>query len=145
MRASPALVIGSSDQLPNELRAYHLIGTSTEGAVLLSRHGATYSAVASEVAAYPEILERMLRLVLAGFPPRLRERARPELIARWNRAWGVDAEDLVGTDLVAPANDNGGAPVLESSGAFPSPFEISQPTIDHHGSVAPQAAVAGRA
>ena len=117
MNASSGLVIGCSEQLPNELRAYHLMGTSTEGAVLLSRHGATYSSVASEVTAYPALLERMLGLVLAGFPPRLRERARPGLIARWNRDWGVDAEDLVGTDPVVSANDNGSVPVTESSGA----------------------------
>jgi len=116
--ASSALVIGCSDQLPNDLRAYHLMGTSTAGALLLSRHGATYSALASEVTAYPELLERMLGLVLAGVPPRLRARARPELIARWNRDWGVDAEDLVGTDPVASANDNGSLPVTESSGAI---------------------------
>jgi len=29
MIASSALVIGCSDQLPNELRAYHLMGMST--------------------------------------------------------------------------------------------------------------------
>jgi hypothetical protein len=144
MPASP-LVIGCSDQLPNELRAYHLMGTSTQGAVLLSRHGATYSAVASEVTGYPELLERMLGSVLPGFPPGLRERARPELIARWNRDWGVEAEDLVGTDPVASANDNGAGPVTESVGASPSPFEISQPTIEYHGSVAPPAALARRA
>lgn len=113
MIASSPLVIGCSDQLPNELRAYHLMGTSTEGAMLLSRHGATYSTVASEVTAYPELLERMLELVLAGVPPRLRERARPGLVARWNRDWGVEAEDLVGTDAVAPANDNGSVPLTE--------------------------------
>ena len=117
MNASSGLVIGCSEQLPNELRAYHLMGTSTEGAVLLSRHGATYSSVASEVTAYPALLERMLGLVLAGFPPRLRERARPGLIARWNRDWGVDAENLVGTDPVASANDNGSVPATEWSGA----------------------------
>src|SRR6478672_6347024 len=113
MIASSPLVIGCSDQLPNELRAYHLMGTSTEGAMLLSRHGATYSTVASEVTAYPDLLERMLELVLAGVPPRLRERARPGLIARWNRDWGVEAEDLVGRDAVAPANDNGSVPLTE--------------------------------
>lgn len=145
MIASSALVIGCSDQLPNELRAYRIMGTSTEGAVLLSRHGATYSTVASEVTAYPELLERMLTLVLAGVPPDLRGRARPQLIARWNRDWGVEAEDLVGTDPVAPANDNGAGPVTESSGSSPSPFETSQPTIEDHGSVAPHAALAPRA
>ena len=133
---SSALVIGCSDQRPNEIRAYRLMGTSTEGAVLLSRHGATYSAVASEVIAYPEVLERMLGLALAGFPPRLRERARPQLIARWNRDWGVEAEDLVGTDPVAPANDNAETESSGASpGASPSPFEVSQPPIDDRGSV----------
>lgn len=145
MIASSALVIGCSDQLPNEVRAYQRMGTSTEGAVLLSWHGVTYSAVASEVTAYPEVLGRMLGLVLAGLPPRLRERARPELIARWNRNWGVEAEDLVGTDPVAPANDNGSVPATEPSGTSPSPFEPSQPTIEDHGSVAPQAGFARRA
>lgn len=110
MMPSSALVIGCSDQVPHELRAYRLIGASTQGAVVLSRHGATYSAVANEVTAYPELLERMLGVVLAGFPPPLRERARPGLIARWNRDWGIEAEDLVGTD---PANDNGSVPVTE--------------------------------
>ena len=103
---SSTLVVGCSEQLPNELRAYHLMGTSTEGAVLLSRHGATYSAVASEVCAYPELLERMLGVVLPGFPASLRERARPVLISRWNRDWGVEAEDIV----EAAANDNGSSP-----------------------------------
>ena len=111
MISSSALVIGCSDQLPNELRAYHLMGTSTDGAVLLSWHGATYSAAANEVTAYPELIERLLGLVLAGFPPRLRDRARLGLIARWNRNWGVEAEDLVGTEPVAAANDNGSVPV----------------------------------
>ena len=68
MIPSSPLVVGCSEQLPNEVRAYHLMGTSTEGAVLLSWHGATYSAVASEVCAYPELLERMLGLVLPGLP-----------------------------------------------------------------------------
>lgn len=142
---APTLVIGCSDQLPNELRAYHFMGTSTEGAVLLSRHGATYSALASEVTAYPELLERMLGLVLAGFPPPLRERARPELISRWNRDWGVEAEDLAGIDPVPPANDNASVPVAESSLASSSPFEISQPTIEDHGFLPQQAALAHRA
>jgi len=142
MIASSALVIGCSDQLPNELRAYQRMGTSTDGAVLLSWHGVTYSAVASEVTAYPELLGRMLGLVLAGLPPRFRERARPELIARWNRNWGDEAEDLVGTD---PANDNGSVPATEPSVTSPSPFETSQPTIEDHGSVAPHAGFAHRA
>ena len=39
-------------------------------------------------------LERMLELVLKRIPPRLHERARVGLIARWKRDWGVEAEDL---------------------------------------------------
>jgi hypothetical protein len=103
MIPSSPLVIGCSEQLPHEQRAYHLMGTSSDGAVLLSSRGATYSASASEVCAYPVLLERMLRLVLPGFPAKLRERARPALISRWNRDWGVGAEDVV----EAAANDNG--------------------------------------
>ena len=104
MTSSSTLVIGCSEQLPNELRAYRVMGTSTEGALLLSRHGATYSAAASEVSAYPELLERMLGVVLPSFPSSLQARARTALIKRWNRDWGVEAEDL-GTS----ANDNGAA------------------------------------
>jgi hypothetical protein len=103
MIPSSPLVIACSEQVPNELRAYHLMGTSSEGAVLLSSHGAIYSAAASDVCAYPDLLERMLGLVLPGFPANLRERARPALISRWNRDWGVGAEDVV----EAAANDNG--------------------------------------
>ena len=66
--ASSVLVIGSCEQFPNDLRAYHLMGTSTEGAVLLSRHGATYSAAATEVYDYPAMLERMLGVVLQRDP-----------------------------------------------------------------------------
>src|SRR6185503_1574661 len=94
MTSASTLVIGCSEQLPNELRAYRVMGTSTEGAVLLSRHGATYSAAASEVSAYPDLLERMLGVVLPSFPSSLRARARPALIKRWNRDWGVELEDL---------------------------------------------------
>ena len=94
MTSSSTLVIGCSEQLPNELRAYRVMGTSTEGALLLSRHGATYSAAASEVSAYPELLERMLGVVLPSFPSSLQARARTALINRWNRDWGVEAEDL---------------------------------------------------
>jgi hypothetical protein len=99
--ASPVLVIGCSEQLPNELRAYHLMGTSTDGVVLLSRHGTTYSATASEVTAYPEVLERMLGLVLANMPSSLQAHVRPTLISRWNRSWGVEAEDEAANDNAA--------------------------------------------
>lgn len=119
MMRSLALVIGCSEQLPNELRAYRLVGTSTDGAVLLSRHGTTYSAAASEVTAYPQLLERMLGLVLARFPPRFQERARPALIRRWNRDWGIEAEDL-DQQYSAPANDNRAIRVTASFGASTS-------------------------
>jgi hypothetical protein len=118
IRSSP-LVVGCSEQLPNELRAYHFMGTSTEGAALLSWHGATYSAAASEVCAYPDLLERLLGVVLPGFPANLRERARPALISRWNRDWGVDAEDVA----EAAANDNGTSSPTASVDASTSAFE----------------------
>ena len=109
MTSSSTLVIGCSEQLPNELRAYRVMGTSTEGAVLLSRHGATYSAAASEVSAYPELLERMLGVVLPSFPSSLRARARPALIKRWNRDWGVEADDLGRADSRVRERQRGGS------------------------------------
>ena len=141
MTSSSTLVIGCSEQLPNELRAYRVMGTSTEGAVLLSRHGATYSAAASEVAAYPGLLERMLGVVLPSFPSSLRARARPALIKRWNRDWGVELEDL-GHPYGASANDNAG-PLTGPAGISTSPFAASRPRIEGDGSFAAQAAVAG--
>jgi hypothetical protein len=133
MIPASALVVGCSEQLPNELRAYRLMGTSSDGAVLLSRHGATYSAAASEVSAYPEVLEHMLGLVLAGLPASARERARQALINRWNRDWGVEAEDLeqLGT---GSANDNGSGPATEEVETSTSPFVPAQPRIDGDGS-----------
>ena len=105
MTPPPPLVVGFSEQLPNEPRAYHLMGTSTDGAVLLSRRGAIYSAAANDVCPYPALLERMLGLVLPSFPASIRERARPALIRRWNRDWGIGADGLVETAGPA-ANDN---------------------------------------
>ena len=131
MMPSSTLVVGCSEQLPNELRAYHLMGTSTGGAVLLSRHGATYSAAASEVAAYPGLLERMLGVVLPGFPSSLQERARQALISRWNRDWGVEA-----------ANDNGAGAATAALETSPSPLAPLWPTLEGDGSFAPNAAVA---
>ena len=135
-------MIGCSEQLPNELRAYRVMGTSTEGSVLLSRHGATYSAAASEVSAYPELLERMLGVVLPSFPSSLQAHARPALIKRWNRDWGVEAEDP--SDDSASANDNGAGLATASPGTSTSPFAASRPTIEGDGSFAAQAALAGR-
>jgi hypothetical protein len=119
MIPSSALVIGCSEQLPNELRAYHFIGKSTEGAVLLSRHGAPFSAAANELCDYSEMLERMLGVVLAGLPASLRERARPALINRWNRDWGIEDLEQLGT---ASANDNGSGLVSAAVEAAALPF-----------------------
>ena len=60
MTPSAQLVVGCSEQLPNEVRAYRRLGTSSDGAVLLSRHGAMYSAARGEVGAYGEMLERQI-------------------------------------------------------------------------------------
>jgi hypothetical protein len=141
MTSSSTLVIGCSEQRPNDLRAYRVMGTSTAGVLLLSRHGATYSAVASEVSAYPALLERMLGVVLPSLPSSLRARARPALIKRWNRNWGVEAEDHQDS---ASANDNGAGLVNEASGTSPSPLAASQPRIETDGSLPAQAALAGR-
>jgi len=121
MIPASALVVGCSEQLPNELRAYHLMGTSTEGAVLLSRHGATYSAAASEVYDYPALLERMLGVVVPSFPVSLRAHARRALISRWNRDWGVEAEGRL--EMTGPvANDNGAGVATASLETLASPF-----------------------
>jgi hypothetical protein len=92
---SSQLVIGCTEQFPYELRAYRLMGTSSDGRVLLSRYGATYSAAREDVSDYRELLERMLGLVLGKLPLDQRERSREVLIRRLNRDWGVEAEDLI--------------------------------------------------
>jgi hypothetical protein len=94
------LVIGCSEQLPNEPLAYRFMGTSSQGVVLLSRHGATYSATTGEVCAYRELVERLLGLALQSCPPGRRERARGALIRRWNRDWGVEVEEVGDPDEV---------------------------------------------
>ena len=94
MMPCSTLVIGCSDQVPNELRAYQLMGDASTGAVLLTRHGTTYSADATDVTAYPQLLESMLSSVLKNVPATLQLRAREGLIKRWNRDWGVEAGDL---------------------------------------------------
>jgi hypothetical protein len=105
MTSAATLVVGCSEQRPNELRAYHLMGTASDGVILLSRHGATYSAAASEICDYPALLERMLGVVLPSFPARHREQARRALIRRWNRDWGVEAERS--PRQAQPRNDKG--------------------------------------
>jgi hypothetical protein len=144
MMPSSTLVVGCSEQLPNELRAYYLIGTSTEGAVLLSRHGATYSAAAREVSSYPALLERMLGVVLPSFPSSLRARARRALISRWNRDWGVEEmEGMVETTSPA-ANDNGSGLATGSLETSPSPTAPLRPTLEGDGSFPPRTAVTAR-
>ena len=98
MTPSSQLVIGSSEQLPNELRAYRWMGTSSGGGILLSRHGATYSAAQGDFSEYGQLLERLLAPVLTTMPPGLRAKARGTLIRKWNRDWGVEAEDLIEMD-----------------------------------------------
>jgi len=139
MPRSP-LVVGCSEQLPNELRVYRLMGTSGTGGVLLSRHGVMYSATTGEVTPYHEMLERMLGLVLKNVPSSLRGRMRMALISRWNRDWGVEAEDLGhGGDS---ANDNGSGVPTEAAGTSSSPSEPWQSTIDSDGAFEPRAALA---
>jgi hypothetical protein len=70
------LVAGCSEQLPDRLRAYHV--------------------VADEVSSYHELIERMLCKVLDNLPASVRSSARTRLVKRWNRDWGVNAEDLEG-------------------------------------------------
>jgi hypothetical protein len=130
MTPAAQLVIGCSEQLPNEVRAYRRVGTASDGAVLLRRHGATYSAADGEVCDYGEMLERMLGLALKNLPLDFRPRARAALTRRWNRDWGVEAEDLTQAEA---AGDRPGAdgsafatdPVETSS----SPLAPSQPKV----------------
>jgi len=135
MTPSAQLVIGCSEQLPNDLRAYRLLGTSSEGAVLLSRHGATYSAAPGEVSDYGQLLERMLGSVLENLPLDFRPRARVALTTRWNRDWGVEAEDLIqaeagGDRPGADASANGSASATDSVETSSSPLAPSQPKVD---------------
>lgn len=133
MTPSAALVVGCSEQSPNELRAYYLVGTSTEGAVLLNRHGKTYSAAPGEVSDYSVLLQRMLGVVLPSFPPSLQDRARRALINRWNRDWGVDEGGLV--EITGPAsNDNGSVFATDVIEPSTSPFAPSRSTLDGDGS-----------
>jgi hypothetical protein len=101
MTASSEIVIGSSAQLPNEMRAYRLIGSSTDGGLVMSRRGVTHSAAQAEVSGYRALLERMFGPVLAIVPPDLRTRARAALTRRWNREWGVEVSDLVEAEPAA--------------------------------------------
>lgn len=90
------LVVGCSEQRPDELRAYHVTGASSAGGLVLSRRGVTYSAASDQVSSYHELLERLLGTVLDKLPSSQRASARTTLIKRWNRDWGVNAEDLEG-------------------------------------------------
>jgi len=113
------LVIGCSDQLPNELRAYRLLDGASTGAVLLGRHGTTYSADASDVSAYPQLLAGMLSSVLRNIPAPLQTRAREGLIKRWNRDWGVETDDR-------------GAVALESDQTAMPLCPAPQPRVQQH-------------
>jgi hypothetical protein len=138
MTSAATLVVGCSEKRPNELRAYHLMGTASDGVILLSRHGATYSAAASEICDYPALLERMLGVVLPSFPARHREQARRALIRRWNRDWGVEAERS--TRRAQPRNDNGSGFATEPPESSTSPFGPLRPTLESDGSFQPRVA-----
>jgi hypothetical protein len=84
------LVIGCSEEVPNQVRAYHLIASLKNGDAVLSRHdGAAYTGNMRELASYRGSLTTMVGSVLEQMPPDLRYRARAALINRWNRDWGV--------------------------------------------------------
>jgi hypothetical protein len=145
MTSSSQLVIGCSEQHPNDLRAYRLIGTSSDGGVLLSRHGRTYSAAREEVADHGEMLERMLGLVLKNLPLDFRPRARAVLTRRWNRDWGVEAADLIQAAAVGDrqgASANGADFATESFETSSSPLGPFQPKVSGDGFFEPQAALA---
>jgi len=88
-----ALVVGCSEQRPNDVLAYEVVGMA-DGHVLLSRHdGVSYTAKSHDVSAYRRSRDKMLRLVLDSVPPGLRPGVRLALIRRWNDAWGVERLD----------------------------------------------------
>jgi hypothetical protein len=134
------LMVGCSEQLPNELRVYRLVGTSCAGGVLLNRTGATYSATTGEVTPYHEMLEHMLGLVLKNVPSSRRDRMRMALISRWNRDWGVEAEDL--DHSRESANHHGSGFPTEAAETYSSPSGPWQRTIDSDGAFEPRAALA---
>jgi hypothetical protein len=91
--SSTVIVVGCSEQLPNEVRAYHLISAGKDGSAVLTRHdGVAYTGVMGELSLYRDVLSRMVSSVLAQlarFPPARRASARTALVARWNREWDV--------------------------------------------------------
>jgi hypothetical protein len=91
--ADGELVVGFSEQLPDTVLAYHVVGgASDDGRVLLAGHdGERYRGSASELSSYRGLLARMLQAVLAGIPVDRRGWARAALVKRWNAAWGVRA------------------------------------------------------
>jgi hypothetical protein len=86
-----AWVVGCSEQRPNDVLGYQVVGVA-DGQVLLSRHdGATYTAARDEISSYRRSRDSMLRLVLGGVPSSRRRDVGQALIKRWNRAWGVES------------------------------------------------------
>ena len=85
-------VVGCSEQRPNDVLAYEIMGIA-DGRVLLSRRdGVSYTTSSGEIRSYQRTRDDMLRRVLAGVPSRLRQGVGQALIRRWNLAWGVDTE-----------------------------------------------------
>jgi hypothetical protein len=103
VKNTSTMVVGCSDQLSDQLRAYHVMGTSGAGGPLLSRQGVTYSAPANDVSCHRDVVERMLAKVLGNLPSHVRQRARARLVKRWNRDWGVDVDDLATGATIATA------------------------------------------
>jgi hypothetical protein len=90
------LVVGCSEQRPNDVLAYEVVGLA-EGHVVLSRHdGVSYTAKSRDISAYRRSRDNMLRLVLAGVPSGRRPAVRQALIKRWDLAWGVGTEAGIG-------------------------------------------------
>ena len=63
MTAFSRLVVGCSKQLPNDLLAYRLVGSSAGGRVMLSRRGVSYSADPRELS------ERIITRLESGYEP----------------------------------------------------------------------------
>ena len=111
------LVVGCSEERPNDVLAYEVMGVAHGHIVLSRRDGVSYTAEDSELSSYLQSRDRMLRLVLAGVPSRLRLGVGQALIRRWNRAWGVDSDADIG--LATSSVCSVGTEISISSSAAP--------------------------
>jgi hypothetical protein len=82
------VVVGCSEELPNDLRAYHLVSASADGVAALTRHdGTDYTGTLNQFSYYRAAMAGMVKSVVRHVPMHLRSRARVSLLKRWNHDW----------------------------------------------------------